>query len=120
MTAIDFLTASPREVLARSIARHPSVMSERLAHIAADHARFSRNCYDRTAADIAARMSAECRALARMVDNGGEPDSVALAIIDLGLSHSVQALTVAMELQLVPRSLRGDIAGRLTASEAAA
>lgn len=102
---IDYLTATSRDVIARSIAMHPSLFIDAMhdsAQIHRDHAR---------------DMSGHSRAIALRMADAAEIVARHIAAEDIDaimseIRYHVPALGRALKLQCVPRSLWADIASR--------
>jgi hypothetical protein len=109
MPPIDFMTCTARDVIARSLLCHPATLADNLMSAGKTHAGYSLISPRADVAEIARRMGekafkAACHARAEHI----EP---IMADTDM----RTMTLHAACELQLVPRSLRGDIAARVEA-----
>lgn len=107
MYPIDFLTATPREVIQRSITCHPSLYRDAMLEAVASHSSYAAISHDKTAAEIAARLGKECRFVAECIESENTD-----AIIRGGMDSWISALSIAFRLQCVPHSLRADIVAR--------
>lgn len=106
---INFLTCKPRDVIARSIALHPSLYAEELEGLARLHANFAAHCYDASAAQAAKGLSEDCELAARYAREQ-RTDRICEALGTL-----IPAFEAACKLQCVPRNLRADIMARESA-----
>lgn len=104
---IDYMTATPREVIARSIAMHPSLYADAMRDAAKTHRHYAASVHRADVASIAKRLALACELAADKI----EADDVE-AILFIGADCWISALNVACKLQCVPPSLRGDIAAR--------
>lgn len=120
MCELDFLTATPREVLTRSLILHPSLFAEGLAQVQRDHGK-ARELYraagpspDAGACQTATRhhdAARKCIEWAQQLD----ASDAAQKMINAGAPYWRPALDVACRLQCVPVSLVADIAARAPA-----
>ncbi len=113
---LDFDTCKPVEVIARSIAWHPSLYRDALREAAKAHTNYAlTRATHSDVAKIARNQAAVCAEIANYVDALLiDCDALACAqeIIDMGFSHMVEAFSYACTLNLVPRHLRGEIIDR--------
>jgi hypothetical protein len=109
MPPIDFMTCTARDVIARSLLCHPSTLAGRLMEVAKTHAGYSIVTPDATVAAIARRMGEK----AFLAASHARVESIEPIMADF--DQVIATLHCACELQLVPRSLRGDIAARMEA-----
>ena len=107
MYEIDFLTCTMRDVIARSVACHPSLFAESLENTARIHHEFCVTTMDKTATRIALDMRAACLAAAV----SARDDNVD-AIISHGRTSMICAFTAAMKLQCLPRYIANEICDR--------
>lgn len=105
---IDYMTATPREVIARSIAMHPSLYADAMRDVARMHRQHAANMASYDAISVTKRLALACELAADKI----EADDVE-AILFIGADCWISALNVACKLQCVPPSLRGDIAARV-------
>lgn len=103
---IDFLTATPREVIARSMLMHPALFAEVMRSMARLHGTYAANTHSSEAARIANDCQSACACVAHLIDENS------IDGIMLHISRWVPALDTALKLQIVPRSVWADIAAR--------
>lgn len=113
---IDFMTAKPRDVIARSIALHPSLFADAMRATAKTH-NAARETFraagrrpDYQACQAATRLANACNRVADLVE-GGESNA-APQIMAGGMDSWVSALNVAARLQCLSPALVADIASR--------
>lgn len=108
MYPIDFLSASPADIINRSITCHLSAFVERLRALARQHGEYARTTSCRDAARIADRLRADINAAADDVELFGE----CAPIMARGMAAWIPVFQAACDLQLVPRPCRDDIVAR--------
>jgi hypothetical protein len=95
------------DVIARSIAMHPSLLAEYMRAIAKIHGDAAREMtHDAYAANIARTMSADAIASADAIESGTRD------IDALSLRARIQAFSAAAKLLLIPMSVQKQIAAR--------
>ena len=103
----DILTATPRDVIRRSMAMHPTLFAEAMEAAARTHGQYAASpIADRRAARIAAGCHDDCTQVADWIRDDD------LAAIMAELRFWIPALNVAFRLQCIPASYHGAIACR--------
>ena len=105
---IDFMTATPKDVIERSILMHDSVLAENLRRSAIEHRAYAANpthC-DQTVPGIAMGMAKQCERAAILVEDGN------VNAIMREMSLWIPTLNLACRLQCVPMSVQKDIVER--------
>ena len=103
---IDFLAATPKQIIERSHRMHPFLFGDAIRNARDEHFRYSGRAANEKAATIAADMGHDCERILLWLQND-DVDGVCAET-----STRTIALTEALKLQCVPRSLWADIASR--------
>lgn len=112
MYPINFATCSAVDVIERSLVCHPTAWADRMIAAQESHLLFALETHDARASQAAAR-AADAAERGRLIAAKYDARNAALRIAACGVSEIVQAFQAAAELQLIPRTMRGDIITRV-------
>lgn len=105
MNEINFLTCSMDDVIARSIALHPSLLAERLRDVATIHSKAAREMLGDLERGTAIKMANDCRSAASSVEHLGH-------FVNATFGQRLQAFSAAARLQCLTLSQAQAIAAR--------
>jgi hypothetical protein len=103
---MDYMTATPRDVIERSAEMHPSLLADRLRQASVTHYDYARNAPMQAVRESAEKLGQACNHAMHNVQDGR------VDLICRDFSQRIVAFQVACDLLLVPRSIRGDIIAR--------